>query len=137
MNQNGRAAEAGADRIKFQTFSTASKISRFAPKADYQLESTDPADSQFDMFKKLELSRDTHFVLKEKCKEYDIGFFSTAFDTMSSDLMHELGVQWVKVRSGGITNLPLIGHMTQPPKPGCQAGFQRRQDDRNLVASAN
>jgi N,N'-diacetyllegionaminate synthase len=112
-----RAADAGADLVKFQTFETASTISKSAPKAAYQKESTDPTESQYDMVKKLELSRDAHFILREDCLKRGIGFFSTAFDFKSYDLLHELGVQWVKIPSGEITNLPLVRYMTRHHKP--------------------
>ena len=51
-----KAKEAGADCIKFQTFKTESLILKTAPKADYQLKTTDAEESQFNMLRKLELS---------------------------------------------------------------------------------
>ncbi len=51
-----KAAEAGADCVKFQTFVTENVVSRIAEKADYQKKNTDSEESQFDMIKKLELS---------------------------------------------------------------------------------
>ena len=112
-----RAAEAGADLVKFQTFITGKTISKQAPKAAYQKGSTDPGESQYDMVRKLELSREAHFILREECLRHGIGFFSTAFDTESYDLLAELGVERVKIPSGEITNLPLLRHMTQHRKP--------------------
>ena len=49
------AAEAKADAVKFQTFKTERLMSRSAPKASYQLETTDAGESQFEMSKGLEL----------------------------------------------------------------------------------
>lgn len=106
------AAAAGADLVKFQTFVTGASISRDAPKAEYQLGATDPAESQYEMVRKLELSRADHERLIEACRQHGIGFFSTAFDTASFDLLVELGLDRVKVPSGELTNLPLLRHMT-------------------------
>lgn len=111
------AAEAGADIVKFQSFVTAKIISREAPKAAYQKGFTDPGESQFDMLRKLELSRDDHLALVAECRRHGIEFLSTAFDEESVDLLDELGVARVKIPSGEITNLPLVRYMTRQGKP--------------------
>lgn len=111
------AAAAGADLVKFQSFITSKSISLQAPKAQYQKGSTDPAESQFDMVRKLELSMADHEELIEECKQYGIGFFSTAFDVESFDMLTELGMDLIKIPSGEITNLPLLRHMTACGKP--------------------
>ena len=54
------AVESGADAIKFQTFKADKLISKNAPKADYQKQTTDASESQFEMIKKLELDVDAH-----------------------------------------------------------------------------
>lgn len=111
------AAEAGADLVKFQTFVTASNISRSAPKAEYQKGSTDPEESQYEMVRKLELSKDDHLELIEECKKRKIGFFSTAFDATSIDMLDELNVSdYVKVPSGELTNLPYLRYLTRHGK---------------------
>jgi N-acetylneuraminate synthase len=107
------AAAAGADFVKFQTFVAEKIISREAPKAEYQRGTTDPGESQFEMVRKLELSRTHHEVLIEECRRHGIGFFSTAFDRESFDLLVELGLDMVKIPSGELTNLPLLRYMTR------------------------
>lgn len=102
------AASAGCDLVKFQSFVTGQSISRDAPKATYQKSATDPAESQYDMVRKLELSRADHEELIAECARNGIGFFSTAFDTDSLELLLSLGLNRVKVPSGEITNLPLL-----------------------------
>lgn len=54
------AADAGADLVKFQTFSAERLATRSAPKADYQTRTTDEAQSQFAMLRQLELSAEMH-----------------------------------------------------------------------------
>ncbi len=112
------AADAGADLVKFQTF-TASKItSRSAPKAEYQKGTTDPEESQQEMIRKLELTRENHLELIAECKKRGIGFFSTAFDNDSFDLLEELGCcDLVKVPSGELTNLPYLRYVSRLGTP--------------------
>lgn len=112
------AAAAGADLVKFQTFSAKNLVSASAPKAEYQKQTTDISESQLDMIRKLELSREDHAVLIEYCRAHGIGFFSTAFDFQSFDLLMELGcLEQVKVPSGELTNLPLLRYMSRFGKP--------------------
>jgi len=107
------AAAAGADLVKFQSFITDKSISREAPKAEYQKNTTGTDETQYEMVRKLELSRTDHEALIEECRRHGIGFFSTAFDTNSFDMLVELGLKQVKIPSGEITNLPLLRHMTR------------------------
>jgi N,N'-diacetyllegionaminate synthase len=103
-----QAAAAGADLVKFQSFVASRNITASAPKADYQVASTGGGESQLDMVRKLELSRRDHELLVDECRRHGIGFFSTAFDAESFDLLLSLGAQRVKIPSGEITNLPLL-----------------------------
>jgi N-acetylneuraminate synthase len=102
------AAEAGADIVKFQSFVTARSITRDAPKADYQVATTGAAESQYEMVRRLELSRSDHEVLVEDCRRLGIEFLSTAFDGESFDLLLGLGIRRVKIASGELTNLPML-----------------------------
>ncbi|GGD41434.1 N,N'-diacetyllegionaminic acid synthase [Malaciobacter pacificus] len=102
------AAQAGANAVKFQTFKTENLVSKNAQKADYQKETTDSTESQFDMIKKLELDVDTHKELISYCNEKNIMFLSTPFDLDSVDLLSDLGLEIFKIPSGEITNLPYL-----------------------------
>ena len=111
------AAEAGADLVKFQTFTADAGISKNARKADYQLETTSTSESQYEMIRKLELSREMHEELIAHCKKCGAGFFSTGFDPQSVDLLAELGLDRFKIPSGEITNLPYLRHIGKYGKP--------------------
>ena len=63
------ASEAGADVVKFQTFKAENLVSESAPKANYQLATTERAESQFEMLRKLELSHEMHRVIVDRCDE--------------------------------------------------------------------
>jgi len=106
-----KAVFAGADAVKFQTFKAKNVASKNAPKADYQKQTTNSKESQFDMIKKLELDERAHKELITYCKEVNIMFLSTPFDLESVDLLNELGLQIFKIPSGEITNLPYLRHI--------------------------
>jgi N,N'-diacetyllegionaminate synthase len=105
------AVEAGADAVKFQTFKAENLVSKNAEKAEYQKQTTDASESQFDMIKRLELDIDAHKKLIDYCQEKDIMFLSTPFDHESIDLLNELQLQIFKIPSGEITNLPYLRHI--------------------------
>ena len=111
------AADAGADAVKFQTFDADRLATRDAPKAEYQLNGTDPAESQHAMLRRLELSGDDHAALMEHCARRGIVFLSTPFDEQSADLLASLGVAAFKTPSGEITNLPYLAHVARYGKP--------------------
>ena len=77
VNHNGKfhlakklidvASLSGADFVKFQVFITEDNISKFAPKAEYQIKSTGSKETQFDMVKKLELTFHEHEKLFNYC----------------------------------------------------------------------
>lgn len=111
------AKSAGADIVKFQTFKTESLVTKMADKADYQKSTTGKSESQYDMIRKLELTRADHEMLINECHRQGIRFFSTAFDVASFDLLVSLGLDQVKIPSGELTNLPLLRYMTRLGMP--------------------
>jgi N,N'-diacetyllegionaminate synthase len=111
------AAEAGADFVKFQTFTADAISTPHAKKAEYQNETTDAGESQHAMIKRLELTREMHELLIEHCKLRGIQFFSTGFDTESIDLLLEVGLDSFKIPSGEITNLPYLRYIGKLGKP--------------------
>lgn len=111
------AARAGADAVKFQTFSAEALASETAPKAAYQNETTDASESQLDMLKRLELPHHWHFELRDYCATKGIQFLSTPFDANSLRfLAGDLGLETIKVPSGEITNGPFL---LQIAESGC------------------
>lgn len=105
------AADAGADIVKFQTFSADRLVTRQAAKADYQSANDTRGESQHAMLRRLELTRDMHRDLQTLCRQRAIGFLSTAFDIDSIDLLADLGLERFKIPSGEITNLPYLRHI--------------------------
>jgi N-acetylneuraminate synthase len=112
-----KAARAGADAVKFQTFKADAVVTREAPKAEYQLRTTGNEESQFEMLRRLELSEGAHYELKAYCAEANLMFLSTPFDEDAADFLEELGVAAFKISSGDLTNLPLLEHIARKGKP--------------------
>lgn len=121
VNHNGRldlalelcktAKEVGADVVKFQTWKTEKIITRTVAQAEYQAENTGKKESQFDMLKKLELSYDDFTKIKEYCDKIGIQFASTADEEESFDFLVKLGIPFVKISSGEVTNIPFLRKM--------------------------
>ena len=86
VNHNGKlelaldlvdiAKNAGADAVKFQTFRTERLVTKTAEKANYQKQTTNQSQNQFEMLKALELSQNNFIRLKEYCDQRKIEFFS-------------------------------------------------------------
>lgn len=111
------AAAAGADAVKFQTFSAAKLVTARAEKAEYQQKLTGKDESQYAMLKRLELDDAAHLQIIERCSARQIMFLSTPFDEDSADLLLRLGVETLKIPSGEITNLPFLRHLAGKGKP--------------------
>ena len=63
------AADCGADYVKFQTFNTENLILKKTEKANYQKKLTRKDESQFEMLKNLEISKEDHIDLIEYSKK--------------------------------------------------------------------
>ncbi len=103
-----KAVWAGADCIKFQTFNSKNLVSKNAQKAEYQKKTTDSSETQLDMLKKLELSKEEFVEIRDYCNQKGIMFLSTPFDLESIDFLSSIGVKTWKVPSGEITNYPFL-----------------------------
>lgn len=112
------AAAAGADAVKFQTFSADAIATKAAPKAAYQKRETGEAQSQYEMLKALELDEAAHRALVARCAEKEIEFLSTPFDFESLRLLTEgLDLKRLKAGSGELTNAPLLLALARTGRP--------------------
>ena len=103
-----KAVWAGTDCVKFQTFRSENLVSRFAQKAEYQKKTTDSGESQLEMIRRLELSRQDFIELKEYCRQQGIMFLSTPFDLESIQFLASIGMKTWKIPSGELTNYPYL-----------------------------
>jgi N-acetylneuraminate synthase len=103
------ASKSGADYVKFQTFRAELLVTKKTAQAEYQTKNTGVVETQYEMLKRLELSKEAHFVLKKRAEECGIGFMSTPFDTESLRfLVEDLKVNRLKLSSGDLTNAQLL-----------------------------
>lgn len=108
------ALEAKADMVKFQTFNASKLTTQSASKADYQLRSTDQAESQQEMLKKLQLSPQEQLDLRDYADKKGVEFISSPFDTQSALwLINEMGLETLKIGSGELTNGPMLLKIAQ------------------------
>ncbi|MBR3000200.1 MAG: N-acetylneuraminate synthase [Oscillospiraceae bacterium] len=102
------AKECGADAVKYQTAVPELVISMYAPKAEYQKETTGDKESQLEMVRKLHFDFESHRKLKEYCDSIGILYLSSPFDIPSVEFLATLDLPCMKVPSGEITNYPYL-----------------------------
>ena len=106
------AKECGVDAVKFQTFKAETTVTKgvlFPPEAG--------GGSQFDEFKKYELSEDWHRKLFSHAKKLGLIVFSTPSHSSDLPLLESLRVPVYKVGSDDLTNLPLLVEIAKLGKP--------------------
>ncbi len=111
------AAEAGVDAVKFQTFKTDKLILKNVGKAPYQKNTTSGTETQYDMLKRLEITREQTFELMQYCKEKNIMFLSTPFEKASLEELEEMGVSAFKVAATDLTNIQFLRQIAKKGKP--------------------
>ena len=118
VNHNGKldlalklcdaAKDAGVDAVKFPTWKTENIVTAQARQAAYQTENTGKEKSQYDMLKNLELSYDHFRTIQNYCKKIGIDFLSTPDEEESLEFLVSLGLPFIKVGSGEVTNIPYL-----------------------------
>ena len=93
------AGESGADGVKFQTFKAS------------DLTHPVKAPDQYEIFKKVELDRDAHVLLKDHAAKQRVAFISTPFGIPEADMLSDIGVPAFKIASGDLTNHALLAHV--------------------------
>ncbi len=111
------AKNCNADCVKFQTFKAERVVTASAPKANYQLETTDPDESQVEMLKKCELKMEHHYELMDLCKKEDIIFLSTPYNIEDVDFLDSLDVPAFKLASIHAAEPYFINYIAQKGRP--------------------
>lgn len=109
------AHESGANYAKFQTFKTDELATPSASLARYQ--ESPGLESQRDLLRRLELSEADFTHLKNYCTSVGIGFLSTAHDFESARFLRLLDLDYIKIPSGDVTNLPFLELAANEGKP--------------------
>jgi N,N'-diacetyllegionaminate synthase len=106
-----KAAEAGVNAVKFQTYRAESLYSKHAPK--FSKDDINP----FDLIKENELPREWHKELFEYAAHKKLNFLSSPFDYDAVDDLDTIGVPAFKVASFELIDLGLLKHIAQKHKP--------------------
>ena len=115
------AKRAGADAVKFQTFTAAALVTRSTPKVRYQQDTTSRDESHYEMIRKLELGKPEHRDLTDYCATVGVDFLSTPYDIDSAKFLAELGVKMFKTASADLVDLPLQQYIASTGKPAIVA----------------
>lgn len=110
-------ATAGVDCVKFQTFKAERVATPNAPKAAYQLEVTDPAESQIAMLKALELTESAYPALMQECARLGLEFTSTPYNEEDIDFLVKCGVGVLKLASIHAVEPSLLKYTAATGKP--------------------
>ena len=112
------AADAGADIVKFQTYTADTITTKTAPRYWNQKLDSDGGGTQYDTFKRLDsLPIETYREMISLCKDRGILFCSTPFDIGSAEFLQNLGVELFKISSSDITYHQLIKAVAETKKP--------------------
>jgi len=106
------AAESGASAVKFQYFSVENLVTK---EANYYGELE--VISQFEMFKKTELTIENYVELLKLAKDLNVLAFFSAFDEEKVDILYDLGIPAFKIASGDITHIPLLKYIAKKRLP--------------------
>lgn len=123
VNHNGKtklikklikiAADAKVDYVKFQAFNADQLVRKNSNKAEYQKLNTDPGENQYEMLKKLELTKKQYNVINQECKKRKIKYIFSPFDEASLKTIKKFNLDFIKIPSGEIDNLPLLQEISK------------------------
>ena len=111
------AKKSGADCVKFQTFKASKVVTSTAPKANYQLKTTNPNESQIKMLENLELPIEKYDELVKFCEQEEIIFLSTPYNIEDVDFLDNLGVSAFKLASMHTIEPFMIEYTASKGKP--------------------
>ena len=103
------ASACGVDAVKFQVYRTDEFVFDRSSTYTYSLASGETVcESEYEMFKRHELSLDSCRVLKTAAERVGLTFFSSVADESSCEQMAELGVDIYKIASVDLPNTLLL-----------------------------
>ncbi len=112
------AAEAGADAVKFQSWSESSLIAR--EEYDRNPEYADKKKhfgSLREMVRAYQLTPEQHLVAQARCRERAVAFCSSVFSPEEADLLDSMDVPFFKIASMDVVNLPLVRYVAGKRRP--------------------
>ena len=111
------AKEAGADCIKIQTY-TADTLTIDCNKPYFQVGAgTWDGENLYHLYQKAYTPWEWQPELKKEAEALGIDFFSTPFDKTSVDFLEKMGIEFYKIASFEIVDIPLIKYVASKGKP--------------------
>lgn len=110
------AVSVGADAIKFQTY-LEKRVSQKVKTVNYAEKSDGLQEDIGEMFDRFSLSMKDHREIFNYARKKKIEIFSTPFDIKSVDFLEKLNVNFYKIASVDLVNLPLIERVGKTGKP--------------------
>lgn len=112
------AARAGAQAVKFQTFRAEEFVADPNLSYTYSLANGKRVtETQYEMFKRLELPHEWHSILRDAAREKGLLFFSSTADPEAVELLASLGAPVLKLASEDLINIRLLEHVAQTRLP--------------------
>lgn len=111
------AAKAGADCVKIQTY-TADTLTINCTDEPYMIKGgLWDGYNYYQLYKEAYTPWEWQKALKEKCEEVGVDFLSTPFDYTAVDFLEDLGVEFYKIASFELVDIPLIEYVASKGKP--------------------
>lgn len=111
------AKKAGADCVKIQTY-TADTLTIPCDKEPFQIKDGLWAGyTYYDLYREAFTPWEWQASLKRKCEETGVDFLSTPFDKSAVDFLENLSVEFYKIASFELVDIPLIEYAAAKGKP--------------------
>lgn len=108
------AAEAGADCVKFQM----RHLDEVYRRRSLERSSEDLGTEYIlDLLRRFQLTVQEHALVASHCASRGILYMCTPWDAESVNVLENIGVPAYKVASADLTNLPLLGRLSETEKP--------------------
>jgi len=132
-----KAKEAGADAVKFQTF-TADTMTLDVDKPHFRVKHRKwGGQTLYQLYQQGAMPWPWFKELKKIAEDLGIVFFSAAFDKTAVDLLEEIDVPIHKIASFELVDLPLIEYVAKTKKPLIMStGMASRKEIKEAVATA-
>ena len=103
-----RAKKSGANYVKFQMYDVDKLILKDTALADYQRKNNLKSNNQYELLKKLQLSKAQFSNLNTFCRNNEINFMVSVFDIDSLNFLKKLKCKYLKIPSGELSNFELL-----------------------------
>ena len=111
------AKDAGADCVKFQTYTAETFCADKNKKFTYFSQGKKITESEFDLFKRLEFNKKQWKILIDYCNKKKIIFMSTIQDPENLIMMKSIGLSSIKVGSDDFDHLENLKYYCQSKHP--------------------